>query len=218
MASYKACNPFFAKCKTNNIADSKNVSETPKVIGKMIECTIKPNFKEATLYADDDIAEQIREFDSADITLGVDEMEPDAYEDMFGHAAKEVEGYSGAKIVTENGDTPANFGTHGHIYAISKNNITSFVACMLHRVKFEPPEEKVTTKGESITFNTPSITGKAYKDEDGSWRTRVFNIKTLAEAKTILNKLVTRAESTLITTSSVDGDNTINADGQEATE
>ena len=70
------------------------------------------------------------------------------------------------------------------------------------------------SKGETITFNTPSITGKAYKDEDGCWRTRVFNIKTLEKAKEILNKLITRAESTLIATSSTNGDTTINAENQ----
>lgn len=214
MASYKGCSPLFAKCKSNEFTDSKNVSDTPKQIGKLIDITIKPNYKEATLYADDDIAEQIREFDSADITLGVDEMGLDAFTDMFGHTSKSVKDLADAKIITEKGDTPANFGTHGHIYAISKNNVTTFVACMLHRVKFEQPEEKVTTKGETITFNTPSITGKAYKDEDGCWRTRVFNIKTLEEAKEILNKLITRAESTLIATSSTDGDTTIDAENQ----
>lgn len=214
MASYKGCNPLFAKCKTNEFTDSKNVSATPKQIGKLIDITIKPNYKEATLYADDDIAEQIKEFDSADITLGVDEMDLDAFTEMFGHTSQNVKDLADGKIITEKGDTPANFGTHGHIYAISKNNVTTFVACMLHRVKFEQPEEKVTTKGETITFNTPSITGKAYKDEDGCWRTRVFNIKTLEKAKEILNKLITRAESTLIATSSTNGDTTINAENQ----
>lgn len=214
MASYKGCSPLFAKCKSNEIEDSKNVSETPKKIGKFIDITIKPNYKEASLYADDEIAEQIREFDSADVTLGVDEIELDTFTEMFGHTLQSVKDSEDEKIITEKGDTPANFGAHGHIYAISKNNVTTFVACMLHRVKFEQPEEKVATKGESITFNTPSITGKAYKDEDGCWRTRVFGIKTLAEAKTILEKLVKRTENTLIATSSTDGDTTINAENQ----
>lgn len=214
MASYKGCSSLFAKCKSNEIEDSKNVSETPKKIGKLIDITIKPNYKEASLYADDEIAEQIREFDSADVTLGVDEIELDTFTEMFGHTLQSVKDSEDEKIITEKGDTPANFGAYGHIYAISKNNVTTFVACMLHRVKFEQPEEKVATKGESITFNTPSITGKAYKDEDGCWRTRVFGIKTLAEAKTILEKLVKRTENTLIATSSTDGDTTINAENQ----
>lgn len=198
MAKYKACGSTFAKCVSNKLADSKTVGE-PVTIGKLIEITVKPNFKEATLYADDDIAEQIREFDSADISLSVDEVAIEAAVDIFGLTKSTLTSYT-AVYITEKGDNDSNYGTYGFIYATIKDSVTAYNVYMLHRVKFEPPEDKVQTKGENITFSTPTISGKAYKDSDGEWRTRVFGIDTLANAKKILADLVTR-KSTIFSTS-----------------
>lgn len=83
MAKFKACGSTFAKCTSNKLADSKNVGDAV-TIGKMIEVTVKPNFKEALLYADDEIAEQIREFDSAEVTLNIDEIAIEAAVEIFG--------------------------------------------------------------------------------------------------------------------------------------
>ena len=67
MASYRAFSSKFGKCETNALSDCLSVS-TLVDIGKLIEVTVKPNYKEATLYADDGVAEKFRAFDYADIT------------------------------------------------------------------------------------------------------------------------------------------------------
>lgn len=203
MAKFKACGSTFAKCTSNKLADSKTVGDAV-AIGKMIEVTVKPNFKEALLYADDEIAEQIREFDSAELTLNIDEIALNAAVEIFGLKKSELKGYT-AVFVTEDGSTDSNYGTYGFIYASIKDGTTSYNAYMLHRVKFELPEDKIQTKGENIAFSTPTISGKAYKDIDGKWRTRVFEIKTLADAKKILAELVTRTSAAFTTASTGDG-------------
>ena len=160
MAKFKACGSTFAKCTSNKLADSKNVGDAV-TIGKMIEVTVKPNFKEALLYADDEIAEQIREFDNAEVTLNIDEIAIEAAVEIFGLKKSELKEYT-AVFVTEDGSTDSNYGTYGFIYASIKDGTTSYNVYMLHRVKFELPEDKIQTKGENITFSTPTISGKAY--------------------------------------------------------
>lgn len=214
MAKFKACGSTFAKCTSNKLADSKTVGE-PVTIGKMIEVTVKPNFKEATLYADDDIAEQIREFDSADISLNVDEIAIEAAVEVFGLTKGTLSSYT-ATYITERGDADSNYGTYGFIYATIKDSVTTYNVYMLHRVKFELPEDKVRTKGENITFSTPTISGKAYNDSDGNWRTRAFGIDTLANAKKVLSEFVTR-KSAAFSTSSTAGSETISTESETTT-
>ncbi len=210
MAKFKACGSTFAKCTSNKLADSKTVGD-PVTIGKMIEVTVKPNFKEATLYADDDIAEQIREFDSADISLNVDEIAIEAAVEVFGLTKGTLSSYT-ATYITERGDADSNYGTYGFIYATIKDSVVTYNVYMLHRVKFELPEDKVQTKGENITFSTPTISGKAYNDADGNWRTRVFGISTLSDAKKAMLELVTR-KSTAFSTASTTDSETISTEG-----
>lgn len=220
MASYRAFSSKFGKCETNALSDSLTVP-TLFDIGKLIEVTVKPNYKEATLYADDEVAEKYRDFDYADITLGVDEIDSSAMTAMYGLTLTQLKDYTGVSQIVENGSTDPNYGTYGYIYGTQKGGVKTFVVVVLHRAQFEVPEDKVTTKGETVTFSTPSITGKAYKDANGEWRTRCFGIKTVAQAKAILELIAKRTGATLNTSSTGDGDVIVTEDqlnGNEGTE
>lgn len=206
MATYSACSPYFGKCEDNTIENSKSI-ETAVAIGKMIETTVKPNFKEVTLYADDAIAEQVKALDYADVTVGIDELSFEAAKDMFGFTT--LSSFKDGSLVIEKDDAQPNYGTYGYIHGVMKGGKKTYVATMLHRVLFELPEDKVTTMGESIAFSTPSISGKAYKDSAGEWRTRCFDIGTLKEAKEILEKLVKRDATTLSAISTASGGDSI---------
>lgn len=214
MATYRACSPYFGKCEDNTIEKSKTIKNAVP-IGKMVEATIKPNIKEATLYADDGVAEQVKIFDYADVTLGIDELSLEAAKDMYGWNAESD--FSDGTLIVEKDDAQPNYGTYGHIHGVIKNGKRSYVVTMLHRVIFELPEEKVTTMGESLTFSTPSITGKAYKDSAGEWRSRCFDIETLEQAKIILEKLEKRDATTLSSASITDGDVVVETSMKEAT-
>ena len=220
MASYRAFSSKFGKCETNALSDCLSVS-TLLDIGKLIEVTVKPNYKEATLYADDGVAETYKALDYADITLGVDEIDISAMTAMYGLTSAQLEGHTGVSKIVENDSTDPNYGTYGYIYGTQKNGAKTFVVVVLHRVLFDVPEDKVTTKGETVSFSTPSITGKAYPDANGEWRTRCFGIKTVAEAKTILETIAKRTGATISTSSSGNGDIIIPEDqvtGGEGTE
>lgn len=211
MASYRAFSSKFGKCKTNLLKNSLEIDDYLD-IGKLIEVTVKPNYKEAVLYADDGVAEKYKAFDFADITLGVDEISLDAASAMFGLETSQLEKFTGVIKLVENDEADSNYGTYGYIYGMQKDNVKTFVVVVLHRALFDVPEDKVTTKGDTVTFNTPSITGKAYPDANGEWRTRCFGIKTVEEARIILDTIMQRTGATLDTSSSGDGDVIVSED------
>jgi hypothetical protein len=41
---------------------------------------------------------------------------------------------------------------------------------ILYKVKFSEPSEDYATKGESIEYKTPSISGRAMANDEGNWK------------------------------------------------
>jgi hypothetical protein len=48
--------------------------------------------------------------------------------------------------------------------------VTKYWLVWLPKVKFAPPGGNYQTKGDNITWNTPSISGKGTSDHDGNWK------------------------------------------------
>ena len=164
--------------------------ETPFQLGKAVSLNITPNFAEGSLYANDGLAEYDKEFTNADVTLGTSTIPVEAQKPMFGHT---VETTGSKKGVTYNQDDQSGYVGFGFISVEKVNGVRSFVAAFLPKVKFTEPSDDYETKGESITYKTPSITGKATADDDGVWKeTDVF--ATEAEAVSwITGKFTTAA-------------------------
>lgn len=207
MAKIKACYPLFGKANSNHILDSLTV-DAPIVMGKMVERSVKPNFAEGTLYADDEVAESAKEFKDADVSLTLDELSEEAYNEMFNPETKTV-GTTNTAI--DLADSDSSCGAYCDIYGTIKNGIKRYIVTLLHRVKFDIPEDKTTTKGENITFETTPLTGKAYADKNGQWRTRAYGFTTLEAAKEFAKKLVKREPDTLYS-ESLGGDGDIIVD------
>ena len=74
------------------------------------------------------------------------------------------------KEIKANVNDVAKYVGFGFVKGEMVNNITTYVAVWIPKVKFTPPAEKCTTKGDSITWNTPTITGKGMADNAGFWR------------------------------------------------
>ena len=69
------------------ITEGTNGDETygvPKALAKAISAELAPQIAEATLYADDGAAENVKEFTSATFTLGVDDLASDVLADLLG--------------------------------------------------------------------------------------------------------------------------------------
>ena len=123
---------------------------TPKVLAKAISAELAPQIAEATLYADDGAAENVKEFTSAQLTLGVDDLTSDVLADILG------------VTVDQNGvvvSTPDDVAPYVAVGFRAKRSDGKYQYFWLYRVKFGVPNNTLATKGDSITFNTPSIVG-----------------------------------------------------------
>ena len=123
---------------------------TPTSLAKAMTVDLSVELAEATLYADDGAAEVVKEFKSGTLTLGIDDIGVQAAQDL-----------TGAKIDTnkvlistsEDGGAPVAIG-----FRVKKAN-GKYRYFWLYKVKFGIPATNLTTKGESITFSTPTIEG-----------------------------------------------------------
>ena len=144
--------------------------------GSAISTAVTPNYNEAALFADDQQIENVSEFKNANVSLGVDRMPVIAASIMFGH---EVDG-EGVEI--SNADDFGNYVGYGFITREKLDGANKFRACLLIKVLFKEGEESFETKGDSITFKTPSLSGTAMANEDGKWRKKSPYFNSLAEA------------------------------------
>lgn len=174
MAQFKASLPVFAPIKTET--DSTITYENGAFVGKMVKTEIKPNKVEGSLYADDALAEYETEFKDADITLETSTIPAEVFVSMFGETKTEGTGSTTPKpvvLTSKAGDAPV-YGGYGFISVEVVDGVRKYLMYFVHKVKFSLPSETHTTKGDSITFNTSSIEGKAVADKSGAWRTKSY--------------------------------------------
>lgn len=190
MAQIKASFPVFAPC-ADGTGESCKAYSKGVVLGKFMSVEIKPSYTDATLYGDDGVAENGKEFKEADVSLETTFLPVAADKELFGNT---VSGEPGMEEVISKVDDEPKYGGFGHVSVHKENGVSKYCMTWLHKVKFTPPSEKSTTKGENITYNTPTIEGKAYADEDGQWRTKKY-FKSAQEA---IDALKTKAGLTVV--------------------
>jgi len=139
---------FYAK-----ITEDENGNETygsPVQLAKAMTADLSVELAEATLYADDGAAEIVKEFKSGTLSLGVDDLGAIVASDLTGSTIDA----NGVVIATaEDGGEPVAIG-----FRAKKSN-GRYKYFWLYRVKFGIPATALATKGDSITFSTPTIEG-----------------------------------------------------------
>lgn len=123
---------------------------TPVQLAKAISAELSVELAEATLYADDGVSEVVKEFKSGTISLGVDDIGAAVAADLTGVTIDE----NNVIISTsEDAGKPVAVG-----FRAKKSN-GKYRYFWLYRVKFGIPATNLATKGDSITFSTPTIEG-----------------------------------------------------------
>lgn len=149
--------------------------------GKAIGLQITPNYAEGSLFADDKQAEYDKEFSYADVTLNTNTIPTEAHTTMFGHSkATDTE-----EITYKSGDQSAYVGM-AWISVEKVDGVRKFIGNFIYKVKFSEPSEDYATKGESIEYKTPSISGRAIAQDDEQWKA-VEKFDTEEAAKTWIN-------------------------------
>lgn len=127
---------------------------TPIQLAKAISAELSIELNEATLYADDGQAEAVKEFKSGTISLGVDDIGSDTAAALVGATVD-----SNGVLVSRSEDS-APYVAIG--FRAKKAN-GKYKYYWLYRVLFGVPAASLATKGDSITFSTPTIEGTIFR-------------------------------------------------------
>ena len=153
------------------IADitSGGVFDDGAAVGRLIQVTATPNLNKTTLYADDTLAESAEE-KTETLAINTDTVPLSLCGRLFG--ATYTTGGSGTPpTVVFKSDDVSPFVGFGFIAGEINSGVNSYKVIVYNKVQFDLPTNEYTTKGESITFNTPTINATAYPDEYGVIKT-----------------------------------------------
>lgn len=169
------------------ITEDENGNETyatPVQLAKAMNADLSVELAEATLYADDGAAEIVKEFKNGTLSLGVDDIGAAVASDLTGAT---IDANGVVVSTSEDGGDPVAVG-----FRAKKSN-GKYKYYWLYRVKFGIPATNLATKGDSITFSTPTIEGTILRrnkvDGNGKhpWKAEVTEGDTAVTADIIAN-------------------------------
>jgi len=155
---------------------------TPKVLAKAMTAELSVELIEAILYADDGASEVVKEFKSGALTLGIDDIGSLVAQDLTGC---KIDSNNVVVSRSEDGGNPVAVG-----FRAKKAN-GKYRYFWLYRVIFSVPATTLATKGDSITFSSPTIEGTVFRRNklDGEnkhpWKAEVTEGDTGVSASTI---------------------------------
>ena len=141
--------------------DETETYGTPVRLAKAIKAELSVEVAEAILYADDGAAEVVKEFISGELKLKVNDLPPAETAVLLG----QMQDNDQVVFAGEEDDPP-----YVAIGFRAKKPRGKYKYIWLYKVKFAVPSETYDTKGDSIEFATPEITGEFIKRPDGKWK------------------------------------------------
>ena len=173
---------YYAKITED--ADGIETYGNPAILAKAMTADLSVELAEATLYADDGASEMVKEFKSGTLSLGIDDIGAAVASDLTGCTIDN----GGVVISTaEDAGAPVAIG-----FRARKAN-GKYKYYWLYRVRFSIPATNLATKGDSITFSTPTIEGTIFRrnkpDANGHhpWKAEVTEGDTKVSATIISN-------------------------------
>lgn len=185
MANFGLSKPWIAELNAENDTYSNGFK-----CGSAMSTSVTPNFNEASLYADNQQKEYVKEFKNATVAVGVDRIPIKAAPILFGHTVAEDD------EETSKSEDSSHYVGYGFITAEQVDGVKKYRACVLLKVKFAEGEESFTTKGDNIVFSTPTLSGIAIANNSGEWRKKSPYYATEDEADEWIQKILgVKAES-----------------------
>lgn len=167
---------------TEDAAGSETYSAASVSIAKAISAGLSIDINEGTLYADDGLAIDIKEFKSGKLTLKVDDLGASVAAKLTGATVDK----NGVLVSTSDDSAPAVA-----VGFRAKKSNGKYRYFWLYRVVFGIPNVDLNTKEDKITFATPTIEGtimRRNKVDAGSkhpWKAQVDEDDTAVQAATI---------------------------------
>ena len=155
--------------------------EAPKKLAGAISSKVKFNTNSTELYSDDVLKYSDYSVSSATLTLQVDEADNAIFAPLLGKKA--------VTFTDGDGGTHTTYETSANdvIKPVGFGYITStaegkYKVLFFKKVKFKPFTEDAQTKGDKVTFQTPTVEGVASALADGSLTSEgVFDTVELAK-------------------------------------
>ena len=144
-------------------------SKTYNVTGGLASCghavsvNITPTWAEGQNYGDDMQVDTDNDFVSASVALSTTNVPASFHETMFGNTVT-------SSGVTHGKDDEPNMVGYGTIGVEKVDGVRKYVALFMPKCKFFEPADSLETRGDSITYKTPSITGKGFALDSGAWK------------------------------------------------
>ena len=155
----------------------------PKKMSEAMTADLSVKTADATLYADDALSENVSEFASCTLSLGIKEVSNEVLEDLLGQEVDE----DGVLYAGETDEPP-----YVAVGFRAKKMGGKYRYIWLQRGKFKVPNESFATKGESIEFKTPTIEGTFSKSKaTGKWKADYTGLPTDAVAVSWFTKVKT---------------------------
>ena len=153
-----------------------------KTFGKAVSCKVSVTNNDATLYAEDALAESDKSFNSASVTLGIADDDDTVFAPILGHTVNNGKEGNGSEMVRNANDVAPYIGL-GRVITKMVNGALKYKGEFLYKVKFSEPSQEDQTKGEKEDFKTPEIEGTAASLANGNWSAaQTFDIKDAAVA------------------------------------
>lgn len=139
---------------------------TPESIGDAMNCNLELRFAEGRLYAESTLAEFVKKATGGSISIGVKYIPDSAQSLMYGAA-------STSRSVGDKTVSGLRFGAKDQskyvgvaFYAPDMiDSVEKYTCVFVAKAMFGPPSMSYQTKGESITFNTPTTSGEFLADD-----------------------------------------------------
>ena len=178
--------PVFAPISAHTDGSMPTYS-TGFVIQEARNATVNREYQNNPLYGDDRIVDDDNGMTGLTISFESTGLSEDDRKKLLGEEESEVTGVSG-QWVSDN-ETP--WGGFGFIRKMRENGTKKFEAWLTLKIKFQEESMTTSTKEGSITWNTPTLNGRAaglYVDSTDKLRFQLHEtFDTMAAAKSWLN-------------------------------
>lgn len=157
-------NVVYALLTKDEAGTPKATYETPVRIPGAISATVNPNTSEETLFADDGPYESAVTLGAISLELNVADLDLETQAKLFGHT------YENGILIRKGADAPP-------WVAIGFKSLKSngkYRYTWLAKGKFTLSEQSIETRGDSVTFQTPTANGSFVKREcDDEWERHI---------------------------------------------
>ncbi len=167
---------YYALMTTEETATTEPEYGTPKVMGKTIEVTVTPNYKEGSVYASNVATRNEKRINSYTVSVNVDKLPFEVREELLGRTAD----VNGVHIIT--GGQKAPIVAIG--FAITLDDASKEL-WWLYKGTFAEPTTTGHTDSDSMTYQHPTIEGTFVRRENDDALAAVADTTALTDESAI---------------------------------